>query len=94
MDFSELMLYFGALSSFDQLVDSVESSIKKYREASKEKDIEDAKRRIEFSCSLLLSKSIAPDVESAETLSKEFQNRKDDLKVEELLNKTIKKDKS
>ena len=94
MDFSELMLYFGALSSFDQLVDSVESSIKKYREASKEEDIEDAKGRIEFSCSLLLSKSIAPDVESAETLSKEFQSHKDDLKVEELLNKTIKKDKS
>ena len=40
MDFSELMLYFGALSSYDQLIESVESSIKKYRNAA-EKDKEE-----------------------------------------------------
>lgn len=93
MDFSELMLYFGALSSYDQLIESVESSIKKYRNAA-EKDKEEFRRQVELSCSLLLSKSIAPDIQSAEALNKEFQSRKDDLKVEELLNKTIKKDKS
>ena len=92
MEFGKIMLMMGALATYDQLINTLEKSIKKYREASDE-DKEEAKIQVELSCSLLLSKAVAPDMESAQKLSAEFDDREDDLKVQDLLDKTINKDK-
>ena len=90
MDFAKIMLTLGAMASKDDLVTVLEKEIRDYRKAESDQEKDEVYSKIELSCSLLLSKSVAPTMNDVDRVHQEFSGFQSETSTDKAVDDMLK----